>query len=432
MVQKEFIDVLKLLVKIESISSEKKHYKDVEQSAESVKDLFEGLGLTSKISKSNEGMPAVLAQTEQDPTKKTVLLYAHHDVQPVGDLSLWETDPFVPEIIDGRLYGRGSGDNKAGVVTHYEVVKALKENPPVNIKVFIEGEEEIGSPTMEQFIKENKEDLEADVIVIADSGNIKSGLPTVTTSLRGLVDGTIVVDQPMKAVHSGLGGGIVPDAFMVLSRIISSFHNEKGELQIEGLTPSEGEVFEIPKDDIKKLLGSDEINLFETDSYSKRLWLEPALSVLAIDAPGVDESINLLIPSTKAKVSLRLPPTENPEHAMKMLEQHVMKNIPWGASVKFIQNSEGSGVVADPSKPFTTELVKSFNSIWDNETAYIGVGGSIPFANDFVREFPNAELVLVGAADEELGNAHAPNESVQIDHIEMLIESLVKTLKNIS
>jgi len=429
MVQKEFIDVLKLLVKIESISSEKKHYKDVEQSAESVKDLFEGLGLTSKISKSNEGMPAVLAQTEQDPTKKTVLLYAHHDVQPVGDLSLWETDPFVPEIIDGRLYGRGSGDNKAGVVTHYEVVKALKDNPPVNIKVFIEGEEEIGSPTMEQFIKENKEDLEADVIVIADSGNIKSGLPTVTTSLRGLVDGTIVVDQPMKAVHSGLGGGIVPDAFMVLSKIISSFHNDKGELQIEGLTPSEGEVFEIPKDDIKKLLGSEEINLFETDSYSKRLWLEPALSVLAIDAPNVDESINLLIPSTKAKVSLRLPPTEDPDHAMKMLEEHIEKNTPWGAQVKFIPESKGSGVVADPKKEFTKKLIKEFKEVWKTEPAYMGVGGSIPFANVFTEQFPEAELVLIGPGDDE-GNAHAPNESVCIEDIEKLIQSLINTLKN--
>ncbi len=429
MVQKEFIDVLKLLVKIESISSEKKHYKDVEQSAESVKDLFKGLGLTSKISKSNEGMPAVLAQTEQDPTKKTVLLYAHHDVQPVGDLSLWETDPFVPEIIEGRLYGRGSGDNKAGVVTHYEVVKALKDNPPVNIKIFIEGEEEIGSPTMEQFIKENKEDLEADVIVIADSGNIKSGLPTVTTSLRGLVDGTIVVDQPMKAVHSGLGGGIVPDAFMVLSRIISSFHNEKGELQIEGLTPSEGEVFEIPKDDIKKLLGSDKINLFETDSYSKRLWLEPALSVLAIDAPGVDESINLLIPSTKAKVSLRLPPTEDPEHAMKMLEEHIKKNTPWGAQVKFIPESKGSGVVADPNKEFTKKLITEFKEVWKTEPAYMGVGGSIPFANVFTDQFPEAELVLIGPGDDE-GNAHAPNESVCIEDIEKLIQSLINTLKN--
>lgn len=429
MVQKEFIDVLKLLVKIESISSEKKHYKDVEQSAESVKDLFEGLGLTSKISKSNEGMPAVLAQTEQDPSKKTVLLYAHHDVQPVGDLSLWETDPFVPEIIDGRLYGRGSGDNKAGVVTHYEVIKALKDNPPVNIKVFIEGEEEIGSPTMEQFIKENKEDLEADVIVIADSGNIKSGLPTVTTSLRGLVDGTIVVDQPMKAVHSGLGGGIVPDAFMVLSKIISSFHNDKGELQIEGLTPSEGEVFEIPKDDIKKLLGSEEINLFETDSYSKRLWLEPALSVLAIDAPNVDESINLLIPSTKAKVSLRLPPTEDPDHAMKMLEEHIEKNTPWGAQVKFIPESKGSGVVADPKKEFTKKLITEFTEVWKTEPAYMGVGGSIPFANVFTEQFPEAELVLIGPGDDE-GNAHAPNESVSIEDIEKLIQSLINTLKN--
>ncbi len=429
MVQKEFIDVLKLLVRIESISSEKKHYKDVEQSAEKVKDMFEGLGLTSKISKSNEGMPAVLAQTEQDPSKKTVLLYAHHDVQPVGDLSLWETDPFVPEIIDGRLYGRGSGDNKAGVVTHYEVIKALKDNPPVNIKVFIEGEEEIGSPTMEQFIKENKEDLEADVIVIADSGNIKSGLPTVTTSLRGLVDGTIVVDQPMKAVHSGLGGGIVPDAFMVLSKIISSFHNEKGELQIEGLTPSEGEVFEIPKDDIKKLLGSEEINLFETDSYSKRLWLEPALSVLAIDAPNVDESINLLIPSTKAKVSLRLPPTENPDHAMKMLEEHIEKNTPWGAQVKFIPESKGSGVVADPKKEFTKKLITEFKEVWKTEPAYMGVGGSIPFANVFTEQFPEAELVLIGPGDDE-GNAHAPNESVCIEDIEKLIQSLINTLKN--
>ena len=429
MTQKEIVDVLKLLVEIESVSSEKQHYKDVEKSAESVKALFEELGLKSKISKSNKGMPAVLAQTEQDSNRKTVLLYAHHDVQPVGDLSLWKTDPFSPEIIDGRLYGRGSGDNKAGVVTHYEVVKTLKDNLPVNIKIFIEGEEEIGSPTMEQFIKENREDLEADVIVIADSGNIKSGLPTITTSLRGLVDGTIVVDQPMKPVHSGLGGGLVPDAFMVLSRIISSFHNEKGELQIKGLTSTEGDVFEIPKDDIKKLLGSDEINLFETESYSKRAWLEPALSVLAIDAPGVDESINLLIPKTKAKVSLRLSPTEDPEHGMKMLEEHIKKNTPWGAKVKFIPESKGSGVVADPNKEFTKKLIKEFKEVWKTEPAYMGVGGSIPFANVFTDQFPDAELVLIGPGDDE-GNAHAPNESVCIEDIEKLIKSLINALKN--
>ena len=432
MAQEEITKLLSEMIEIKSISSDKNHRDDVDASAQFVENLFVDLGLNTQVIKVAGGMPAVVAHTEIDPSKKTVLLYAHHDVQPVGDLDLWNTDPFDPVIKDGRLYGRGSGDNKAGVVVHYNVVKQLLKDLPVNIRIFIEGEEEIGSPTMSDFIEQNREALEADVIVIADSGNVKIGVPTITTSLRGLADAIIEVDQPMRPVHSGMGGGIVPDAFMVLSKIIASFHNEKGDLMIEGLTPTDMKVAELDKSYTQKMLGSEEINLFDTESISKRLWLEPALDVLAIDAPSIEDAVNLVIPKARAKISLRLPPTEDPEHAMKMLEEHVMKNIPWNASVKFIPNSKGSGVVADPSKPFTTELVNSFNSVWENETAYIGVGGSIPFANDFVREFPNAELVLVGAADEELGNAHAPNESVQIDHIEMLIESLVKTLKNIS
>ena len=432
MAQEEITKLLSEMIEIKSISSDKNHRDDVDASAQFVENLFVDLGLNTQVIKVAGGMPAVVAHTEIDPSKKTVLLYAHHDVQPVGDLDLWNTDPFDPVIKDGRLYGRGSGDNKAGVVVHYNVVKQLLKDLPVNIRIFIEGEEEIGSPTMSDFIEQNREALEADVIVIADSGNVKIGVPTITTSLRGLADAIIEVDQPMRPVHSGMGGGIVPDAFMVLSKIIASFHNEKGDLMIEGLTSTDMKVAELDKSYTQKMLGSEEINLFDTDSISKRLWLEPALDVLAIDAPSIEDAVNLVIPKARAKISLRLPPTEDPEHAMQMLEEHVMKNIPWNASVKFIPNSKGSGVVADPSKPFTTELVNSFNSIWENETAYIGVGGSIPFANDFVREFPNAELVLVGAADEELGNAHAPNESVQIDHIEMLIESLVKTLKNIS
>ena len=430
--EKNTIEILSELVAIESISSDQGHQEDVMKSAQYVEKLFLELGLETKIATSGNSRPAVLAQTAIDPQKKTVLLYAHHDVQPVGDIDKWKTEPFTPQIIDGRLYGRGSGDNKAGVVTHYEVVKALKDNLPVNIKVFIEGEEEIGSPCMAEFLDEYQDDLEADVIIIADSGNIKIGTQTVTTSLRGLVDGVIVVEQPMRAVHSGLGGGVVPDAFMVLSKIIASFHNEKGELQIEGLTSSDMEVLELEEKDIKEIFGSKDINLFELDSISKRLWLEPALSILAIDAPSTDEAVNLLIPNAKAKVSLRLPPTENPEHAMKMLEEHIMKNIPWGAKVSFEPEAMGSGIVADPNKEFTKILVKNFEEVWDNNAAYMGVGGSIPFANDFVEKFPNAELVLVGAGDEEMGNAHAPNESVQIEDIENLIKSLIKTLKDFS
>jgi acetylornithine deacetylase/succinyl-diaminopimelate desuccinylase-like protein len=432
MLQEEIIKLLSDLVRIQSISSDKTHRDHVDESAQFVQNMFADLGLNTQIIKVPGGMPAVIAHTEIDPAKKTVLLYAHHDVQPVGDETLWNTDPFEPQVIDGRLFGRGSGDNKSGVVVHYHVVKQLLEDLPVNLKIFIEGEEEIGSPTMTEFINQNRDALESDVIIIADSGNVRIGTPTITTTLRGLVDAIIEVDQPMRPIHSGVGGGVVPDAFLVLSKIISSFHNEKGELLIDGLTPTEMQVTELEESFLKKMLGSEDINLFDTESISKRLWLEPALDVLAIDAPPVSEAVNLVIPKAKAKISLRIPPTEDPEHAMKMLEEHVMKNVPWNASVKFIPNSKGSGVVANPSKPFTTKLVKNFNEIWKEDTAFIGIGGSIPFANDFVREFPNAELVLVGAADEELGNAHAPNESVQIDHIILLIESLVKTLKNFS
>ena len=387
------------------------------------------MGLKSKVTSSKNSKPAVLAHTEIDPSKKTVLLYAHHDVQPVGDINKWNTDPFKPEIIDGRLFARGSGDNKAGVVTHYEVVKNLLETLPVNIKIFIEGEEEIGSPYMTEFIAENRRDLEADVIVIADSGNIKSGVPTITTSLRGLVDGVIVVDQQMEPVHSGLGGGVVPDAFMILSRIIASFHNDKGELLIEGLTPTEQDVFELSDEFVKSSLSSNGVELFEMDSYSKRLWLEPALSILAIDAPPVAESVNLLIPKAKAKVSLRLPPTEDPDHAMNMLEKHIKENTPFNANVNFIPEAKGKGILVDPKNEFSSKLIESFNKNWENEVAYMGVGGSIPFANVFINEFPNSEIVLVGAGDEE-GNAHAPNESVNIDDIKRLITSLTDALSN--
>ena len=425
----DIAELLSKLVEIPSIRSLDENQKDVLDSANYIADLFSEIGLNSKVTSSENSKPAVLAQTEIDPSKKTVLLYAHHDVQPVGDINKWDTDPFKPEIIDGRHFARGSGDNKAGVVTHYEVVKKLIDDLPVNIKIFIEGEEEIGSPYMTEFIAENREDLEADEIVIADSGNIKSGVPTITTSLRGLVDGVIVVDQQMEPVHSGLGGGVVPDAFMILSRIISSFHNDKGELLIEGLTQTEQDVFELSDEFVKSSLSSTGVNLFQMDSYSKRLWLEPALSILAIDAPPVAESVNLLIPKAKAKVSLRLPPTEDPDHAMNMLEQHIKENTPFNANVEFIPEAKGKGILVDPKNEFSSKLIESFNKHWENEVAYMGVGGSIPFANVFINEFPNSEIVLVGAGDEE-GNAHAPNESVNLSDIQRLIDSLTDALSN--
>ena len=425
----KYIEILEQLVEIPSISSLDAYKENVVESASFVKGLFENLGLEASVVSVDNGQPAVLAKTEVDPGRKTVLLYAHHDVQPVGDEEAWNTDPFNPEIINGRLYGRGSGDDKAGVLLHYAVVEELLSSLPVNIKIFIEGEEEIGSPTMEDFIKQNKDALEADVIVIADSGNIKIGEPTITTSLRGLVDATIKVKVPIQPVHSGVGGGIVPDAMMVLSRVISSFHDEEGNLLIEGLDVDSGNVTEIDKNLIERMLGGEEnIPFFKTSSISERLWLEPALDILAIDAPRVEDSINLIVPEASAKISLRLAPSQDPDKAMKLLENHVKEKSPWGVDIDFIPGAKGSGVLCSSSGDFTQILLKQFKKTWEKEPSFMGVGGSIPFANIFSTQFPNAEITLIGVSDGELGNAHAPNESVEIDDLEKMIIALSKAL----
>ena len=425
----KYIEILGKLVEIPSISSVDSHKDDVVYSANFVKELFEDLGLEGKVVSVENGQPAVLAKTLLDSKKKTVLLYAHHDVQPVGDESAWNTNPFTPTISGGRLYGRGSGDDKAGIVLHYGVIEQLIQSLPVNIKVFIEGEEEIGSPTMEEFIKQNREDLEADVIVIADSGNIKIGEPTITTSLRGLVDATIKVKIPIQPVHSGVGGGIVPDAMMVLSKVLSSFHDDEGNLQINGLDVDKQKVTELDKELIKKMLGGEKnIPFFETSSISERLWLEPALNILAIDAPRVEDSVNLIIPEAKAKVSLRLAPSQDPEKAMKLLENHIKQNSPWGVKVDFIRGAKGSGVLCSSSGNFIQILLEKFRESWGREPSFMGVGGSIPFANVFSTQFPDAEIALIGVSDGELGNAHAPNESVELKDLEKMISALSNAL----
>ena len=425
----KYIKILENLVKIPSISSLDSYKEDVVKSANFVASLFEDLGLVTKIINVENGQPAVLAKTEDDPKKRTVLLYAHHDVQPVGDEEAWNTKPFNPEIIDGRLYGRGSGDDKAGVVLHYAVVEELLDNLPVNIKIFIEGEEEIGSPTMEEFINQNRDDLEADAIVIADSGNIKIGEPTLTTSLRGLVDATIKVKVPIQPVHSGVGGGIVPDAMMVLSKVLSSFHDEEGKLLIKGLDVDSQNVTEIDKDLIERMLGGEKnIPFFKTSSISERLWLEPALDILAIDAPRIEDSINLIIPEASAKVSLRLAPSQDPDKAMEMLKSHVKESSPWGVDVDFIEGAKGSGVLCASSGEFIDILLEKFKEAWGKEPSFMGVGGSIPFANIFSEQFPHAEIALIGASDGELGNAHAPNESVELEDFEKMITAISETL----
>ena len=230
---------LERLVRIPGIAFDGFDHSHVERSAEAVAELLRGCGLEVQIVRGS-GQPAVIGRRAAPEGAPTVLLYAHHDVQPAGDPALWTSDPFEPVERDGRLYGRGAADDKAGVMAHVAALRAFGDALPVGVVLFIEGEEEYGSETLDELLETHKEILRSDVIVIADSGNWDIGVPALTTSLRGLVNCFVEVSTLNNAVHSGMFGGAVPDALTVLARLIATLHDEHGEVAVDGLVRSEG------------------------------------------------------------------------------------------------------------------------------------------------------------------------------------------------
>src|SRR4051794_38672352 len=238
---------LERLVRIPGIAFEGFDHAQVDRSAEAVADLLRGCGLETRIVR-HGGQPAVLGRRAAPPGAPTVLLYAHHDVQPAGDVSLWTSDPFQPVERGGRLYGRGAADDKAGIMAHVAALRAFGDELPVGVVVFVEGEEEYGSDSLDAIIEAHREELRSDVIVIADSSNWDIGRPALTTSLRGLVNCFVEVGVLRSAVHSGMFGGPVPDALTVLARLIGTLHDEDGEVAVDGLVGREGASVDYPED----------------------------------------------------------------------------------------------------------------------------------------------------------------------------------------
>ena len=255
----------------------------------------------------------MFASVDGPENSPTVLLYAHHDVQPPGPAEAWETAPFEPFEQDGRLYGRGASDDKSGVIMHLGTLRAFDGTPPVNLKVFIEGEEEIGSAHLSDFLDAHGDLLAADVIVIADSENWRVGQPALTTSLRGLVSCFVEVRTAERAVHSGLYGGIFPDAVIALSRLLATLHTDDGEVAVQGLLAGDAPPLDLTEDEIRETMGTvPGLEQLGSGSLTARMWMRPAISVLALDAPRIDEAINQLVPVASAKISMRIPPGETP------------------------------------------------------------------------------------------------------------------------
>lgn len=405
------------LIRIPSISAPIGDPAEVRRSAERVAEMLTSHRFQDVQLLEVEGShPAVFGQIPGPEGAPTVLLYAHHDVQPVGEG--WTMEPFEPTVIGGRLYARGSSDDKCGIVMHLAAVAAHGFEPPVTVKVFAEGEEEIGSAHLSEYLDRYGELLAADVIVIADAGNWRVGVPAFTTSLRGLVDCTVEVSTLQAAVHSGMWGGTVIDALTALARLLATLHDDHGNVAIAGLVEAELDDLDLTEAEMRETAGVlDGVELIGEGSLTDRMWARPAVSVLAIDAPPVSGAINALIPTARAKVSLRIAPGQDPAAAMDALAAHLESNAPWGAQVTVTKGSGGNAFHLDTSGPAYRAYEQAFEAAWERPAVQMGVGGSIPFVADFAEAYPRADIVLTGAAD--MGSrAHGPDESVSLDDFE--------------
>ncbi len=427
---------LEALVRIPSVSAPGFDPGEVRRAAEAVRDLLEARGLERpRLLEVAGSHPAVTGELlAAGPQAPTVLLYAHHDVQPPGDAARWTSPPFEPTERDGRLYGRGSCDDKAGIGVHLAALDAWRQigsTPPVNVKVVVEGEEETGSEHLEGLLDEHGDALRADVVVVADSANWRVGVPALTYLLRGLVDCVVEVRALDHAVHSGVYGGPVPDALTGLVKLLAGLTDADGAVAIPGFA-----------DDARPLSGEERARLdaldFEEDRFRgeagvldgvelvgdrscgvlERLWARPTATVIGIDATPVASSSNTLAPAARARVSLRLAPGQDPARAMRVLTSWLSSAAPWGLQTTVTPGSQGRPFVADPTAPAFAAAERALAAAFGAPVVYQGVGGSIPLLEPLTTRLappgaPPIPALLTGVEDPD-GRAHGIDESLHL------------------
>jgi acetylornithine deacetylase/succinyl-diaminopimelate desuccinylase-like protein len=416
---------LEALVRIESVSADPERAGEVQRSAEAVRDLFAGEGFDTQITTAEGGRPAVIAHKRSSrPEAKTVLLYAHHDVQPENDHADWDSPPFEPTERGERLYGRGAADDKAGIAAHLGALRIHGDDLPVNVVMFVEGEEEVGSDSLPALLKQHLDELRADVIVIADSGNWDIGVPALTTSLRGLVRVDVEVRTLTHGVHSGMWGGLVPDSLMTLARLIATLHDDEGNVAVEGLYAGPAADVEYPEARLRAESGAAPgVQWIGSGSSVERLWTKPALSVIGLTAPKAEGSSNTLVPAATARLSLRIAPGDTVQNARDALTRHLEKHVPWGAELTITQVDVGEPTQIDATGPAYDAARAAFAEAWDGTAPIdMGVGGSIPFIAEFLDAFPQASVLVTGVEDPDT-RAHGANEGLHLAEFERVIHA---------
>ena len=420
---KRIVSELGRLVAIPGIAWESFDPAQLDRSAEAVAQLVREAGMENveilrvPTAAGVPGGPAIVANRPARDGKPTILLYAHHDVQPPGDEDLWDTKPFEATEIDGRLYGRGAADDKAGIMVHIAALRAVLDSIAdfgLGVTFFLEGEEEAGSPSFRRFLETHRDRLEADVIVVADSSNWKVGVPALTTSLRGMVGGVVEIRALAHAVHSGMFGGPLLDAPTLAARLISTFHDAEGNVAIEGLASHEHAVVDYPEEAFRADSSVlDSVKLAGSGNIADRLWNKPALSIIGMDIPSVAISSNTLLPTTRFKLSLRIAPGQDPESAVAALRAHIMGQDLGGAQVTFEADEAGQSFATDTSAPAAQASLWALGEAWGVPAVETGIGGSIPFISDLLEIFPAAQILVTGVEDPD-SRAHSANESLHL------------------
>jgi acetylornithine deacetylase/succinyl-diaminopimelate desuccinylase-like protein len=388
------------LVRIQSVSADPERLGEVEKSARKTAQLLAAEGVGAEVVRAYEGAPpAVIGERKGPEGAPVVLLYAHHDVQPENDPADWDSPPFEPSVRGERLYGRGTADDKAGIAVHVGALRALGDDLPVTVRFFIEGEEEVSSATLPDLLRQYGDRLAADVIVIADAGNWDIGVPSLTTSLRGMVRVDVEVRTLTHAVHSGMWGGLVPDAIMALTRLLATLWTEDGSPAVEGLASAPAE----------------------------RLWSRPAITVTGFDAPKVAGASNTLVPVARARVTVRLAPGDTSANAVARLREHLERHVPWGARLTATVVDAGEPTVLPTAGPAYAAAHSALAEAWDGAAPVdMGTGGSIPFIAEFQEAFPGASVLVTGVEDPDT-RAHGPNEGLHLPEFEraVLAEALL-------
>lgn len=421
---------LQRLVRIPSVSWPAFDPAHVVESADAIAGLLAEIGVfdvvevrRAPIEGGTElGHPAVVARREARNGRPTVLLYAHHDVQPPGKEADWESPAFEPTVRNGRLYGRGAADDKAGVMAHVGAVRALvaaaeaeAHDLDLGIALFIEGEEEWASQSFGNFLRENRELLEADAIIVADSSNWDEVTPALTVALRGAVAFNVRIQTLDRASHSGMFGGAVPDAMLAAVRLLDTLWDANGAVAVAGLDSADLTVPEYDEARLRAETGLlDGVHSVGRGAILSRLWAQPAITITGLDVPDVANASNTLIPSVRLRISARIAPGQDPQDAYAALTRHLQDHAPFGARLTFEDPGLGQAFQVDTAGWAVAEVRGAMADAWEREPVDIGVGGSIPFIAELVEEFPAAQILVTGVEDPD-GRAHSPNESLHLE-----------------